>query len=207
MEPSRASAASALDRRTLVLNRSWAPVHVTSVRRALVLMFHRAAFAVHPETYETFDFGDWSKRRLDPDEFVIRGVSQLIAAPEVILLVTYDRMPRYQVPFTRKNLCRRDGLRCQYCGRKPTIEELTIDHVVPRAQGGSTGWTNCVLACAACNRRKGGRTPDQAGMKLLEAPTRPEWTSGLSLEGGVRSDGVLRLVRKIAGNARSAGGV
>ncbi len=207
MAASLAQAPSALDRRTLVLNRSWALVHVTSVRRALVLLFHRAAFAVRPDTYETFDFAAWIQRAPGEAEHVVRTVSTVIAAPEVILLSTYDRFPRFQVPFTRKNLCRRDGLRCQYCGRRPSIDQLTIDHVVPRTQGGITGWVNCVLACAACNRRKGGRTPEEAGMSLLAKPSRPEWTATLALDAGGRSEGVIRLAGRLAGNVRSVGTV
>jgi 5-methylcytosine-specific restriction endonuclease McrA len=198
---------SALDRRTLVLNRGWTPVHVTSVRRALVLMFHRAALAIRPDTYETFEFPAWMARKPAPTEYLVRTVSAAIPAPEVILLSTYDRMHRFQAPFTRKNLCRRDGLRCQYCGRRPTLEELTIDHVVPRAQGGATGWANCVLACASCNRRKGGRTPEEAGMSLIAKPARPEWTTALALDPGGHHDGVFHLARKLAGNVRAIGAV
>lgn len=207
MAASPGQAPSALDRRTLVLNRGWALVHVTSVRRALVLMFHRAALAVRPDNYETFDFEKWVDRAPDSTEFVVRTVSKVIAAPEVILLSSYDRFPRFQVPFTRKNLCRRDGLRCQYCGRRPTIDQLTIDHVVPRTQGGITGWVNCVLACAACNRRKGGRTPEEAGMSLLAKPSRPEWSATIALDPNGRSEGVLRLAHRLAGNVRSVGTV
>jgi 5-methylcytosine-specific restriction endonuclease McrA len=64
---------------------------------------------------------------------------------------------------------------CQYCGKRPGTEDLTIDHVVPRAQGGQSNWTNCVLACFDCNARKADRTPAQAKMKLLNEPVRPAW--------------------------------
>jgi 5-methylcytosine-specific restriction endonuclease McrA len=203
MEAGPGQTRSALDHRTLVLNRGWALVHVTTVRRALILMYHGTACAVRPDTYETFDFPRWMAREPEPAEAVVRTVHTAIPAPTVILLSSYDRLPRFQVPFTRKNLCRRDGLRCQYCGRRPSVDQLTIDHVVPRTQGGVTGWANCVLACASCNRRKGGRTPEEAGMSLLAKPTRPEWTATLALDASGRSDGVLQLASKLVGNVRT----
>ncbi|MGO8753162.1 MAG: HNH endonuclease [Thermoguttaceae bacterium] len=78
----------------------------------------------------------------------------------------YDRTPEATVTFSRRNVFKRDHFTCQYCGSQPGTEELTVDHVIPRAQGGVSSWTNCVLACVACNKRKADRTPEQAGMKL-----------------------------------------
>ena len=172
---SKKNAISLLDNRALVLNRSWVPVNVTSVRRALELLYREAAVAVHIETYETFDFAGWAAR--DPSSLgpCIASVRAMIPLPEVILLVSYDRIPRRFVPFSRRNLYRRDRLRCQYCRRVPGVKKLTIDHVVPRSMGGETSWTNCVLACVACNGRKGNQTLEQAGMRLSRSPTRPEW--------------------------------
>ena len=77
--------------------------------------------------------------------------------------------------FSRRNVFKRDKLTCQYCGKQPGGEELTIDHVVPRAQGGRSSWTNCVLACVDCNSRKAARTPSEARMKLHKQPVRPNW--------------------------------
>lgn len=176
MDPAPQRTASALNQRTLVLNRGWVPVHVTTVRRALTMMYQRAAAAVRTDTYETFDFSSWIAARRDGADRVVRTVRYCIPAPDVILLLNYDRMPRYNVPFSRKNLCRRDQYSCQYCGRRQSGESLTVDHVVPRARGGNTSWINCVLACASCNRKKGDRTPDEAGMRLLASPAHPDWS-------------------------------
>jgi 5-methylcytosine-specific restriction endonuclease McrA len=85
-------------------------------------------------------------------------------------------MPRRTVPFSRRNLYRRDGFRCQYCGRKRNTADLSIDHVVPRSRGGRTTWENCVLSCIPCNVRKGNRPAVEAGMALVKAPLRPAWT-------------------------------
>jgi 5-methylcytosine-specific restriction endonuclease McrA len=84
-------------------------------------------------------------------------------------------MPVAAVTFSRRNVFKRDHNTCQYCGVQPGSEELTIDHVVPRAQGGVSSWTNCVLACMACNKHKADRTPEQAKMRLRKPPVRPAW--------------------------------
>jgi 5-methylcytosine-specific restriction endonuclease McrA len=169
---------SLLDRPTLVLNKSWRAVSVTTVRRALVLLFRGAASVVHPATYETFDFSSWVLRGGDREQCV-GAVRIQIPVPEVVVLSRYDRVANQHLPFTRRNLYRRDHLRCQYCGRRPGVKSLTIDHVVPKSLGGITSWTNCVLACAECHGRKGGRTPEQVGMKLLKNPEHPPWAEAL----------------------------
>src|SRR5262249_21229307 len=78
------------------------------------------------------------------------------------------------VAFSRRNVAKRDHFTCQYCGAQPGVVDVTIDHVIPRAQGGQSSWTNCVAACADCNARKADRTPDQAGMRLRKAPSRSD---------------------------------
>jgi 5-methylcytosine-specific restriction endonuclease McrA len=90
-------------------------------------------------------------------------------------LTSYDRVPVNAVTFSRRNVFKRDRFTCQYCGRQPGSEELTIDHVVPRSHGGRSSWENCVLACVACNHRKADRTPAEAKMDLRGNPSRPQW--------------------------------
>ena len=175
----------ALEQPTLVLNRSWLPVHVTPARRALGLLYRGHAAAVRPDTYEVFDFPAWSRQSPRLQWRSVRTVCAIIPLPEIILLRRYDRPQRRSVPFNRRNLLRRDALRCQYCGRRPGVSQLTTDHVVPRRMGGGNSWLNCVLACVGCNSRKGGRTPEQAGMRLLRRPSEPEWNS--TFRGGVPS--------------------
>ena len=89
-------------------------------------------------------------------------------------------MPAAAVTFSRRNIFKRDRYVCQYCGSQPGSEELTIDHVVPRSQGGVSSWTNCVLACMTCNKRKADRTPEQAGMMLRQP------ADSADVEAGVR---------------------
>lgn len=164
-----------LQRPTLVLNRNWQAINVTTVSRALILLWNDAARIVDPVDYQLYDWRDWSRLIPDREEPYIQGVRQRFRVPEVIALTRFDAMPTQTVTFSRRNVFKRDKMTCQYCGKQPGSEELTIDHVVPRAQGGQSTWTNCVLACVACNSKKADRTPAQARMKLRKEPVRPDW--------------------------------
>jgi 5-methylcytosine-specific restriction endonuclease McrA len=167
--------AGVLSHPTLVLNRNWQPIRIATVARALVMVFNGTARVVDPETFQTFTWGDWSRiHPRDGDRFV-QAVTMRLKAPEVVVLNDYDRVPANVVTFSRRNLFKRDHYVCQYCGRQAPPDELTIDHIVPRSQGGESTWENCVVACLDCNKRKGNRTPDQAGMRLRRKPMRPKW--------------------------------
>ena len=162
-------------RPTLVLNRNWQPVNVATVTRALVLLWNESARVVDPSDYQLYDWEDWSKLRpLDGDRFV-QGVRFRLRVPEVITLTDFDRLPATAVTFSRRNIFKRDHFTCQYCGKQPGVEELTLDHVIPRAQSGESRWDNCVLACLDCNHRKADRTPEQAKMRLRKQPIQPTW--------------------------------
>ncbi len=167
--------AQVLQRPTLVLNRNWQPVNVATVARALTLLWNETARVVDPDDYQLYDWADWARLVPEVDQPFIRAVSQRIRAPEVISLRKFDRVPTASVTFSRRNIFRRDRFTCQYCGEQPTGDALTIDHVVPRAQGGQSTWGNCVLACISCNHKKADRTPQQSGMKLKKTPVRPTW--------------------------------
>lgn len=169
------AAASVLNTKVLVLNRSFLPVHITSVRRAFSLLYQGIACAVN-EQYRTFDYESWADLSVSVSDDTIGLVNRVVRVPRVILLVAYDRLPRRHVRFSRFNIYSRDRNICQYCGGQFPRTELNLDHVIPRSQGGSSRWENVVCSCHVCNRRKGGRTPEQARMRLLRAPRRPEWT-------------------------------
>jgi len=164
-----------LNSSVLVLNRSYLPVHVTSARRAFTLLYQGIARAID-EQYQTFDFDAWSQLAVARDAEAIGTSGGPIRIPRVIVLVAFDRLPKRHVRFSRINLMARDNFQCQYCARKPHRAELNLDHVVPRSLGGRSTWENVVTSCMDCNRRKGGRTPRQAHLKLLRKPERPRWT-------------------------------
>lgn len=156
-------------------------IRVVNVRRAFSLLMRELAEVVHIEDgqYLSYDFESWRdvsdlKRKFEPAAHDwIRTVRFEIAVPRIIRLLLYDRLPRQEVKFNRRNIYARDGNRCQYCGKRFATNQLSIDHVIPRSQGGRTVWDNVVCACLACNVRKGGRTPEQADMKLIALPRKP----------------------------------
>ena len=141
--------------RTLVLSRSFEPVNIVSWKQAITLLFLGKA-----EVIEEYDRN-------------IKTTSLVIKIPAVVRLLEAFRRHKKPVKFSRINIYGRDKYSCQYCGAKKKINELTYDHVVPRAQGGKTSWTNIATSCSNCNRRKANRTPEQAGMKLLKVPAQP----------------------------------
>ena len=158
----------------LVLNRYFVPITITSVKRAFVMLYCGAAKAVGGN-YQTFDFESWAQISSMREEDAIKTVSRVIRIPRVIVLVRYDRMLRKEAKFNRINIFRRDGDSCQYCGERFPRSELTIDHVTPRSLGGKSVWENVVCCCMDCNRKKGGRTPEEARMRLTNKPKRPLW--------------------------------
>jgi 5-methylcytosine-specific restriction endonuclease McrA len=167
--------AKVLQRPTLVLNRNWQPVNVATVARALVLLWNESARVIDPASYQVYTWADWASLCPEEGEAFIHAVRSRLRVPEVIVLAQYNRHPQGAVSFSRNNIFKRDHWTCQYCGKQPGGEELTIDHVLPRSQGGVSSWENCVLACIDCNKGKADRTPQQAGMKLRRAPVRPAW--------------------------------
>ena len=130
--------AAVLKRPTLVLNRNWQPIGVASVSRAMVMVWSDTARFVDPADYSLYNWDDWSRLKPRDGEPVVKTVSFDIRVPEVITLTRYDRMHRRTVPFTRRNLFRRDRFTCQYCFASPGGNELTIDHVLPKSRGGTT---------------------------------------------------------------------
>jgi 5-methylcytosine-specific restriction endonuclease McrA len=133
-----------LDLPTLVLNRQWQLVHVTTVARSLILLWNDAARVVDPDEYQLFSWSDWALRRTPDGEPCIRSARLRLPVPEIITLAHYDRLPNTAVTFSRRNVAKRDHYTCQYCGAQPGAESITIDHVLPRSQGerraGPTAW-------------------------------------------------------------------
>jgi 5-methylcytosine-specific restriction endonuclease McrA len=161
----------------LVLNRHFVPIQLTTVKRALVLMYGESADALD-ESGELHDFATWREMPVRESDDAISLVNGSLRAPRIVHLNRYERIPRTAVRLTRRNVMFRDAHECQYCGLKPTLRVvLNIDHVLPRSRGGEDTWENLVTSCRACNLRKGRRTPEEAGMKLLRKPVRPKWSS------------------------------
>ena len=137
----------------LVLNQNYEPLNICRVRRAVML--------IHSGKAEMLENGSG----------FIHSANALFSVPTVIKLEHQIKRPRPQRKLTRLEVFNRDDYTCQYCGKE--THQLTLDHVIPRYQSGMHTWENITSACIPCNRRKAGRTPEQAGMKLLHHPTRP----------------------------------
>ncbi|MHC5024204.1 MAG: HNH endonuclease [Planctomycetota bacterium] len=184
--------AAALDEKVLVLNRLYTAIRVISARRAFIMLVKQAAevIAVEAGYYRNYDFDSWIEvaelqRQFEPEHHTfIRTPHLVIAVPKIIRLLGYDKLPRQEVKLNRRNIYARDGNRCQYCGRHFPSRDLTLDHVVPRVQGGQHTWMNLVCACVRCNARKGGRTPAQANLKLIRPPVKPRRNPSVSLRLG-----------------------
>jgi 5-methylcytosine-specific restriction endonuclease McrA len=138
----------------LVLNATYEPINVCTVRRAVVLLLKEKA--------EVIEQGDWE----------LRSATRSLTRPVVIRLVSYVRVPRdtHRRKITRRAVFARDDWTCQYCGAR---SNLTVDHVIPRSKGGGSSWENIVASCAPCNLRKGNSLPRQAGMRLARQPRTP----------------------------------
>lgn len=142
----------------LVLNASYEPLQLISIRRAVVLLLQDKAELV------------------EAAQQVLHARNHTFEIPLVIRLVRYIKIPRrLKLPCSRRGILTRDRETCQYCGAQPGRGNLTIDHIVPRSRGGATSWENVVAACRDCNHRKGGRTPDEAGMLLMTTPRQPQY--------------------------------
>src|SRR5438445_8650876 len=146
---------SVLNQHVLVLNRLWQAVNVCTARRALTLLFQGHAQAVldAPDgSFRTYSFSEWRdvSEQAPSDEEVVHTVSFRIRLPRVILLFTFDRLPRKEVKFTRHNIFERDRNTCQYCGGTFDRKDLNLDHVIPRDRGGPTSWENHVGSCIGC---------------------------------------------------------
>jgi len=171
-------AAKALDRTVLVLNRRWDPIQTTSVKDAIGLVAKGSAFVIDPATFDRHDLVSWgevSKVMKAVGDGLIRSQHLAIVPPEVVVLTAYEGRGERSVVFSRKNIFKRDRYTCQYCGKQPGPEELTIDHVMPRSRGGTSTWENCLLACVECNKRKADKTPEEAKMPPRKAPKKPSW--------------------------------
>ncbi len=154
---------------TLLLNASFEPLQVIPWQKAVTLLWQGKV--------EVVEFHDRE----------VRGVSVTIRLPSVLRLLRFIRpsSERRPVRLSRANLFARDRFQCQYCGTRHSSNDLTFDHVVPVSRGGRKTWGNIVTSCVPCNRRKGGRTPEEARMRLVRPPRKPLWAPVLTIRFGL----------------------
>jgi len=143
-----------MNRKVLVLNHNYEPLSVCNVRKAVILLYLGKAELVEARN------GD-----------LVRSVRISMPLPSIVRLSLFVRVPYKKIILSRKNILRRDSHRCQYCGRGDV--PLTVDHIIPKARGGTDSWENLVCACVRCNNKKGDRTPADSHMQLHRKPFRP----------------------------------
>lgn len=148
-----------MDRKTLLLDASYQMISFLSEKKALKLFFKQ----------KTEIISSW-------DDYITWG-SGKVKYPSILRLKNYIRKNYFNSTFSRKAIVKRDKSTCQYCSSKLTASQVTMDHVLPRAQGGITSFTNCVVSCYSCNNKKADKTPEQAGMLLLKRPTHPSFSA------------------------------
>ena len=171
----------------LVVNRNFAPLRITQARQGFTLLYMGRARALDRH-FEPHDFLQWEALSafedpaLDAEAFDFIGtVRGRLRVPRLLQLGVVARAPYSPLRLSRRHVFLRDGFLCQYCGRRPTARDLSLDHVLPRSRGGPWSWDNLVACCRACNLKKGHETPDEAGMPLRARPTRPGWALALRL--------------------------
>ena len=164
--------------KVLVLNRSWIAVGITTLESAItkVCSFYKdgtpkAKIIDCVDDFQSFNWSDWSKIRPDENKNFIQTVNNTFKIPEIIQFTKYDKIPSRKVHYNRRTIFLRDNNQCQYCASKT---DLTLDHLIPKCQGGLTTWENVVAACVKCNLKKAGRTPKEAKMSLLKKPIKPK---------------------------------
>jgi 5-methylcytosine-specific restriction endonuclease McrA len=154
----------------LVLNATYEPLNIVTVRRAVILLLKEKAEIV------------------EATEAQLRSEKLSLPVPLVIRLVYYVKIPRLLgPPLSRRTVLARDYYTCQYCGDQPGRGNLTVDHILPRSRGGQTVWKNVVTACKRCNGRKGDHTPEEVGMRPRTKPRRPRYVA-LALLGAAREN-------------------
>lgn len=170
-----------LEQPVLVLNRFWQPIHTCSVRRSLHLLCLGHAHVVQvegEEKFQTHDILSWvgySRQTALAEENLIHAARIALRIPKVIVLMVYDRLPRLDVKFTRRNIFLRDQFTCQYCQKIFPEYQLNLDHVIPRDKGGKTTWENIVTSCFRCNTRKANKLPHEVNMHPVTSPFAPRW--------------------------------
>ncbi len=189
---------SVLDEPVLVLDKSYRAMEITNVAEAFDRLCRECAVVL--DNYQLYTLEDWieySEMSLmsTDNPNVVRTPQHVILAPEVLLLVDYSSHEQIGkgVRYSRANIFHRDNYTCQYCGRSHLRKELTLDHVIPKCQGGKGTWSNIVSACRPCNQRKAGRTPQEAGMSLLNNPHVPRYRESIRIPKGKEKSWAIYL--------------
>lgn len=153
---------SVLNKLVLVLNQNYEPMMTCNVKKALILIFLEKAEVIAKH-----------------DRLAVHTVNHAYPFPSIVRLSRYIQTHSRKVILSRKNIFKRDGYQCQYCGNRSRF--LTVDHVIPKVRNGNDTWENLVTACVECNKYKGDKTPEQSGLALIRKPRRPSYLTFLRM--------------------------
>lgn len=188
---------SSLYSHSLVLNKAMIAISTVSVKKAITYVCNEKArfLDVFNKSYALMDIDQWMDTDFTEHNDFLVTTQGLMKTPEIVVLTNYPGFKAKGVKLTRRNLWKRDQCMCQYCGKKPRKDEITIDHVIPQSRGGRSIWENVVLACFRCNSKKNNKTPVEAGMRLrrdiidngerktqfYDKPQKPKWHAAYSV--------------------------
>jgi 5-methylcytosine-specific restriction endonuclease McrA len=167
-----------LNRNTvLVLNKNWQAVGIKNPADTFAMLMTDTATGLDIRGLDymvPLRWEDWVNLPINEDDEFVQTINQKIKIPKVIILSKFDKVPRKRPRFSQKNIWIRDNFTCQYTGKKLKPGEGNIDHIIPKSRGGSTDWSNCVLACKKVNAKKADAMPEEVGLKLLKRPEPPK---------------------------------
>lgn len=161
----------------LVLNKNWQAINICTPADALSMMYANTATGLEVISFDNMvplKWEDWTKIKCKEEDNFVKTVQGNVKIPKIIILCKFDKVPKKRPKITRKGIWLRDGGVCQYTGKKLKPNEGNIDHVIPKSRGGTTDWTNCVLAHKSVNAKKADKTPEEAGLKLIRNPFIPK---------------------------------
>ena len=175
----------------LVLSKGWIPIHITTLRDAIGLVFVGGAKIVvtsdmtdrddnkTAHEFETLDYDKWVEvsEKLDSDDFTMIHSSHKPHFKPTVIVRNWGGIQRYEIKFCRQSLYERDQGSCQYCGKKVGQKVATIDHIIPKSRGGKSTWKNTVISCDTCNTKKGDKNLENSNMSLLSEPRKPTWVA------------------------------
>lgn len=156
----------------LILNKSYAPIFVTSFKKAVILLFKNKAKILEANSYNTYEWEEWIKQDICGYK-KIKTPHKELNVPEIIILKDYDKIQKKRILLNKKNIYKRDQGKCQYCSKFLSFKESTIDHIKPRSKNGKCSWDNCVISCVKCNLKKGDNLLNECGMRLINEPKIP----------------------------------
>ena len=168
------------NRPVLMVNRNYQPINTVTLQSAVNKVLNEIAVILLPPgdeapVWQEMSWADWENLTPKEGEVTLDAVNRVFKVPEIIKAKEFSDVPNRNVKLSRRAIYRRDKNTCQYCGKRAPLDELSIDHVWPKALGGKTEWDNVVVSCLDCNRKKGCMPLEQCGMALRSTPRMPHY--------------------------------